>query len=175
MLRRSISGLILFAFLGAADLHAQAIYKCMDAKGAEVYSDKPCGKDAKVVNERQARASLGACKYGDDQIPQGSPQWPECHRIWQAEVDRRIAADRDKWRADKLARGVDPDRPVTIVRPFIGMSKEQTRDSDYKQFDWGRPMRVNTTRTKAGQVEQWVFGDGRYLYFTNDVLTAIQE
>jgi len=176
MLRKSMSGLtLLFGFLCADLLHAQAIYKCTDAKGAEVYSDKPCGKDARVVNERQAKASLEACKYGDDQMPNGSPQWPECHRIWEAEVQRRRDVDREKWREDKLAHGIDPDRPVTIVRPYVGMTEEETKDSDYKRFDWGRPRRVNTTSTAAGKTEQWVYGDGRYLYFTNGILTAVQE
>lgn len=40
---------------------------------------------------------------------------------------------------------------------------------------WGYPSHVNRTTTAAGVREQWVYGDGRYLYFENNRLTAIQD
>ena len=40
---------------------------------------------------------------------------------------------------------------------------------------WGRPYKVNTTITKSGTREQFVYGSGSYLYFENDVLVSIQK
>jgi hypothetical protein len=51
----------------------------------------------------------------------------------------------------------------------IGMTKEQVLGSS-----WGKPQSINSTHTAAGTHEQWVYSGG-YLYFDNDVLTAIQN
>jgi hypothetical protein len=40
---------------------------------------------------------------------------------------------------------------------------------------WGHPERINRTRTAAGDDEQWVYSGGRYLYFHNGELRAIQD
>lgn len=52
----------------------------------------------------------------------------------------------------------------------IGMTKEQALASN-----WGRPSKVNKTINANGTQEQWVYGDGNYLYFDNGVLTAVQN
>lgn len=52
----------------------------------------------------------------------------------------------------------------------IGMTREQVRNSN-----WGPPRHVNMTRKKSGSAEQWVYGDGEYLYFINGRLTTIQN
>lgn len=52
----------------------------------------------------------------------------------------------------------------------IGMSKDQV----IKATQWGEPDTINTTTTSEGTSEQWVYGDGHYLYFRNGRLTAIQ-
>jgi flavodoxin len=52
----------------------------------------------------------------------------------------------------------------------IGMSQQDVLDSS-----WGKPDRVNRTTTANGVREQWVYGHGNYLYFTNGVLTAYQN
>ncbi len=51
----------------------------------------------------------------------------------------------------------------------IGMTKQEVLESS-----WGRPRKVNSTHTALGVREQWVY-DGGYLYFTNEVLTAVQN
>ena len=53
----------------------------------------------------------------------------------------------------------------------LGMTKKQV----IEQTSWGKPNKVNTTTTKNGTREQWVYGGGNYLYFTNGVLTSIQN
>lgn len=40
--------------------------------------------------------------------------------------------------------------------------------------NWGHPEYVNKTVSNSGTREQWVYGNGEYLYFTNGRLTAIQ-
>ncbi len=52
----------------------------------------------------------------------------------------------------------------------IGMSAKHVRE----KTDWGEPNYINATITAKGKREQWVYGDGDYLYFTNGILTAIQ-
>jgi len=51
----------------------------------------------------------------------------------------------------------------------IGMTKE-----DVLASSWGRPEKINTTTTIRGSREQWVYGGG-YLYFDENILTAIQN
>ncbi len=75
----------------------------------------------------------------------------------------RIAAFEAKgWPADVVAMILDRE-----VR--IGMTADQVREA------WGSPAQINTTTTRQGQSEQWVYGVGQYLYFDNGVLTAIQQ
>lgn len=40
---------------------------------------------------------------------------------------------------------------------------------------WGRPQKVNTTTTTHSTNEQWVYGNGNYLYFKNEILTSVQN
>jgi hypothetical protein len=49
----------------------------------------------------------------------------------------------------------------------IGMTKEMC------QLSWGKPNSINETITSGNKSEQWVYSDN-YLYFDNDILTAIQ-
>lgn len=52
----------------------------------------------------------------------------------------------------------------------IGMSKEEVLKSN-----WGKPESVNKSTSASGTREQWVYGGRNYLYFTNGVLTGIQN
>ena len=51
----------------------------------------------------------------------------------------------------------------------LGMTKAQVLKSL-----WGKPRTINTTYSASGKFEQWVYSGG-YLYFRNDVLSAIQN
>jgi hypothetical protein len=63
----------------------------------------------------------------------------------------------------------------SIVKPLpgarIGMTTKQVRE----RTSWGEPDDINSTTTAYGTSEQWVYGGGNYLYFTNGRLTAIQN
>jgi hypothetical protein len=52
----------------------------------------------------------------------------------------------------------------------IGMTAKHVRE----KTDWGEPKSINATITSSGRREQWVYGDGDYLYFRNGILDAIQ-
>lgn len=54
--------------------------------------------------------------------------------------------------------------------PQIGMTSDEIRKST-----WGEPKDINKTTTKYGVHEQWVYGNGRYIYLDDGVVTAIQE
>ena len=46
---------------------------------------------------------------------------------------------------------------------------------DVLASSWGKPQEINTTTTAHGVREQWVYRGYNYLYFTDGVLTAIQN
>ncbi|MEK3992643.1 hypothetical protein [Robertmurraya sp. FSL R5-0851] len=52
----------------------------------------------------------------------------------------------------------------------IGMTKDEVLNSS-----WGKPDSINTTTSAYGSSEQWVYGNGNYLYFENEVLVTIQN
>ncbi len=54
--------------------------------------------------------------------------------------------------------------------PQIGMTKEQV-----EKGAWGKPTKINKTTYSWGITEQWCYPAGRYVYFENDIVTAISE
>ena len=52
----------------------------------------------------------------------------------------------------------------------IGMTKERVLKSN-----WGKPNKINRTTNAYGVTEQWVYGNGNYLYFDNGILSSIQN
>lgn len=52
----------------------------------------------------------------------------------------------------------------------IGMSA-----TDVLDHGWCKPNSVNRTTTASGTSEQWVYGGRNYLYFTDGMLTSIQN
>ncbi|MNK89964.1 hypothetical protein D3C87_1099940 [compost metagenome] len=51
----------------------------------------------------------------------------------------------------------------------LGMTREQAT------FSWGTPKSINKTHNSSNTLEQWVYGDGNYLYFRNGKLVSIQN
>ena len=54
--------------------------------------------------------------------------------------------------------------------PHLGMTKEEVEASL-----WGRPEKINRTVTQYSSREQWVYGQGQYLYFEDGILTSFQD
>lgn len=69
--------------------------------------------------------------------------------------------------AEKKAKEKEKNKSQGV---YIGMTKQQVLDSM-----WGEPTKINTTTTKYGVSEQWVYPNNNYLYFENGKLTAIQN
>jgi len=59
------------------------------------------------------------------------------------------------------------------TRPGVrfGMTAKQV----VEQTNWGKPNSINRSGSKYGTREQWVYGDGSYLYFENGRLTSYQD
>jgi hypothetical protein len=74
-------------------------------------------------------------------------------------------------RYNKLMKKYGKNFAETIInnKVSIDMTKEMCRDS------WGAPNSINKTTNAYGYSEQWVYGDGDYLYFDNGKLTTIQN
>jgi hypothetical protein len=51
----------------------------------------------------------------------------------------------------------------------IGMNREQVL------LSWGEPRDIKTTVTADGRREQWIYGDDRFVYVTNGVVSGIQD
>lgn len=56
------------------------------------------------------------------------------------------------------------------IPPKIGITREQLKVSS-----WGLPEDINKTTTEHGVSEQWVYGDGKYVYLDDGIVTSIQE
>ncbi|MFA7445286.1 MAG: hypothetical protein WCY89_05015 [Flavobacteriaceae bacterium] len=65
--------------------------------------------------------------------------------------------------------GVENFNTIFKGKVKIGMTKEMCK------LSWGEPTDVNKTAVAGKQTEQWVYGNGNYLYFENNILTAIQN
>ncbi len=80
---------------------------------------------------------------------------------WQQAVAAQVKRDEQADRARKKREGV-----------LIGMSPD-----DVLASAWGKPDKINRSTNKYGTSEQWVYRNRveGYLYFENDVLTAIQN
>lgn len=77
---------------------------------------------------------------------------------------------------DTASKGVETEtaKKAASLRKREGVRVGMTK-ADVLASSWGRPQHVNTTTTSAGTTEQWVYGIGNYLYFTDGILTAVQN
>jgi hypothetical protein len=58
---------------------------------------------------------------------------------------------------------------LTPVQAYIGATKGEVRQI------LGSPKSINETQTERGTEQQWVYGDGHYVYFSGDEVTAVQR
>jgi hypothetical protein len=74
-------------------------------------------------------------------------------------------------RLPKLIRefGETTARRIIKKEIWIGMTDKMARESI------GRPNDINRTTSVYGVSEQWVYPNGRYLYFEDGILTTIQD
>jgi hypothetical protein len=72
------------------------------------------------------------------------------------------------------ARYVTAFGPARFSR-ILGGQVERGMTKEMCEAAWGKPQNVNRIVYQKGQMEQWVYPDGRYLYFENDSLSTVQE
>jgi hypothetical protein len=74
-----------------------------------------------------------------------------------------------------MAQTTDIDPAVAAAEckrrgnPRIGMTAKQVEASC-----WGKPQHVNRRETARGTTDQYVYGDGRFVYLRNGIVTSIQ-
>lgn len=125
---------------------------------------KECiGKGGNPLQESNIKVGLSMLEYSLNMSKFHVPNVEANeHNRLRGEVTKLAKEARDKEtpaeRATKRKAGV-----------HVGMSEQDVRDSS-----WGKPRSINRTSTAQGDSEQWVY-DGNYLYFSNGVLTAIQN
>lgn len=85
-----------------------------------------------------------------------------------------------KWRSDPVhkkavdlcdknsAWATDECDAISSNQVMLGMNKEQVVTA------WGKPKQVNKTLTEKLDREQWVYGQGQYLYFYDGKLKSMQ-
>lgn len=101
-----------------------------------------------------------------------------------ADINARIAAldaeqrERERINRESLAkRKVEmeaAERRISEIARRPGVRVGMTAKEVIEKSSWGEPDSVNRTATSRGVSEQWVYGSGSYLYFTNGRLTAVQ-
>lgn len=80
---------------------------------------------------------------------------------------KRREAERKKNLQEKYgARAADQ---IIQGKAWIGMTDDMARES------WGEPRDINRTVYSFGVHEQWVYGNGSYLYFEDGKLVTIQQ
>lgn len=87
-------------------------------------------------------------------------------------ASERAAADREREATAAAARAAKAAEAARKARGGvrIGMTMKQVRASS-----WGVPQDVHSMTTAQTVTEQWVYGDGNYLYFENGILKVIQN
>lgn len=78
-------------------------------------------------------------------------------------------------KSEHAVKMADLDRKSTMPMPTIGMSAQQMLNGR-----WGQPSLINTTTSKNGLSEQWVYRFGRdippaYVYLIKGRVVAIQN
>lgn len=88
-----------------------------------------------------------------------------------------------------LLGGMDAMREAKSLYGVHDGANDTTQYSTYDRADepmvgmdetnlirvWGNPQRKNSTTTSSGTSEQWVYGNGRYVYLSSGIVTAIQD
>lgn len=146
---RHMLGLVLISL--HLSVAAQGEPSTAEAAAADLIVSK-CGKLQSAAREKCVDSVL-------DDIPPAvmhRANYFAGERMRKADLDRIDAACKKAGFAGRTVR--------------IGMTTKQVRECG-----WGDPDDVNQTHDRLGTREQWVYGDGNYLYFNNGRLTTIQN
>lgn len=71
---------------------------------------------------------------------------------------------------DRESKEYNKQQEMKSKEPAIGMTKDEVLNGA-----WGSPKDKNVTQNRYGTYEQWVYGGGKYIYFTNGIVTSITK
>ena len=92
----------------------------------------------------------------------------EAEKKAQEEAERK--AQQQKEEEERKKREAEEKARKKSEGVTIGMTQQEVLDSS-----WGKPKDINRTITENHVYEQWVYGYPNYLYFTDGILTSIQN
>lgn len=71
---------------------------------------------------------------------------------------------------EKISDDITPPKVANAEFPEIGMTKTEVEKSI-----WGKPNKINRTKTNYGTYEQWCYNNNKYIYFEDGIVTSIQD
>lgn len=111
---------------------------------------------AKTETDALCRLYRAIMKTGD--IHSSLRVRDEIHNEIRAELERRQVFTEDEWQLIDSRKIRIGSRKLVVIA------------------SWGKPKNINTTITRFGRREQWVYGDYRpYVYFDEEFVSAIQD
>lgn len=129
-----------------------------------LYVGSSTKRDPALVSRLKTKAdSLLSVKEQRDNSVRAAANQRNADSVDAIEKAERLALKKKKKWSKRVWAAIDSQKV------FIGMTDEQAR------LSWGEPDDINRTINAAGTFEQWVYGSGSYLYFTNNKLTTIQN
>lgn len=94
---------------------------------------------------------------------------PEAKQARVEKMERERLAAAQAVVSSPTANAPSPQQQIAY-KPKIGMNEYEAAVTS-----WGPPLEKNRTETQYGTREQWVFGDGHYLYLENGRVTSISS
>lgn len=93
--------------------------------------------------------------------------WPAyCNEFENTEI---VQSRVRELRSETAAMSASDKKHIASGSVRIGMTAKAAEAA------WGRPKSINRTTGSWGTKEQWVYGDGNYLYILNGKIEAIQN
>ena len=119
-------------------------------------------------------AEIEACRHAPSIAALSNPKPPTSDEKaiaekFKATLDAQMTRERTKRAELRAAAAAAPKNP------YIGMTIAEAMTINDGIFHHYYREKVNITKNARGQTEQWVYGQGHYLYFDNGILTSIQE
>jgi ribonuclease D len=163
------------------------------ASAAAEQAECRAGRDAQIAAYRaaviagdawRAARSLDACaRVLDDHELRRLIEAAEVPSLW---ADARNPKNSDVMRAsalDVLIRDHPKEAPAaSALKTKLEAAEKRRHDpaigmtiDDVLASKWGRPRDVNRTVTSGGSHYQFVYGNGRYVYFENGRVVSIQD